>query len=150
MLEELKNELSKILNESDIIVDDIYIEEKNNYKFLTIVLDKVGGIDLDEIVAATEIINPIVDKYNICDDSYPSFHELEILISKQLGKNQPLNIPYWLANCLAHVGNLLGKKAPINSTRLEKIVKSLTFSNAKIKKELGFVPTDVLSNFVIR
>ena len=32
MLEELNSELSKILNESDIIVDDIYIEEKNNYK----------------------------------------------------------------------------------------------------------------------
>lgn len=80
MLEELKNELSKILNESDIIVDDIYIEEKNNYKFLTIVLDKVGGIDLDEIVAATEIINPIVDKYDICDDSY-----IMDVISKERG-----------------------------------------------------------------
>ena len=80
MLEELKNELSKILNESDIIVDDIYIEEKNNYKFLTIVLDKVGGIDLDEILAATEIINPIVDKYNICDDSY-----IMDVISKERG-----------------------------------------------------------------
>lgn len=80
MLEELKNELSKILNESDIIVDDIYIEEKNNYMFLTIVLDKVGGIDLDEIVAATEIINPIVDKYNICDDSY-----IMDVISKERG-----------------------------------------------------------------
>ena len=80
MLEELKSELSKILNESDIIVDDIYIEEKNNYKFLTIVLDKVGGIDLDEIVAATEVINPIVDKYDICDDSY-----IMDVISKERG-----------------------------------------------------------------
>lgn len=80
MLEELKSELSKILNELEIIVDDIYIEEKNNYKFLTIVLDKVGGIDLDEIVAATEIINPIVDKYNICDDSY-----IMDVISKERG-----------------------------------------------------------------
>lgn len=80
MLEELNSELSKILNESDIIVDDIYIEEKNNYKFLTIVLDKVGGIDLDEIVAATEVINPIVDKYDICDDSY-----IMDVISKERG-----------------------------------------------------------------
>ncbi len=70
MLDELKSELSKILGEKELIVDDIYIEDKNNYKFLTIVLDKVGGIDLDEIVDATNIINPIVDNYNICDDSY--------------------------------------------------------------------------------
>lgn len=70
MLDELKRELSDILSKKELIVDDIYIEDKNNYKFLTIVLDKVGGIDLDEIVDATNIINPIVDKYNICDDSY--------------------------------------------------------------------------------
>ncbi len=70
MLDELKSELSKILEEKELIVDDIYIEDKNNYEFLTIVLDKVGGIDLDEIVDATNIINPIVDKYDICDDSY--------------------------------------------------------------------------------
>ena len=70
MLEDLKKELSKILSEKDIIVDDIYTEKKGKYNILTIVLDKVGGIDLDTIVDATNIINPIVDKYDICDDSY--------------------------------------------------------------------------------
>lgn len=80
MLEKLKNELAEILKERELIVDEIYIEEKGNHKFLTIVLDKVGGIDLDEIVIATEIINPIVDKYDICDDSY-----IMDVISKERG-----------------------------------------------------------------
>lgn len=80
MIEDLKQELSEILKEKDIIVDDIYIEEKSNYKFLTIVLDKIGGIDLDAIVEATNIINPIVDKYEICDDSY-----IMDVISKERG-----------------------------------------------------------------
>lgn len=79
-MEELKEELSKILEKDEIIVDDIYIENKNNYNFLTIVLDKVGGINLDEIVDATNIIDPIVDKYNICDDSY-----IMDVISKERG-----------------------------------------------------------------
>lgn len=70
MLENLKNELSKILSEKEIIVDEIFTEKKGKYNILTIVLDKVGGIDLDTIVDATNIINPIVDKYDICDDSY--------------------------------------------------------------------------------
>jgi len=70
MLEKLKVELSEILNEKEIIVDDIYTEKQGKYNILTIVLDKVGGIDLDAIVDATNIINPIVDKYDICDDSY--------------------------------------------------------------------------------
>lgn len=69
-LDELKSELSLVLNEKDVIVDDISLDKKGKYTFLTIVLDKVGGINLDEIVDATNIINPIVDKYDICDDSY--------------------------------------------------------------------------------
>lgn len=120
-------------------------------------LSIAGGISRKSVMMACDLANVIPlceDKggvFNICDDSYPSFHELEVLISKQLGKKRPpLNIPYWVANILAHIGNLMGKKAPINSLRLEKIVKSLTFSNEKIKKELGFVPTDVLSNFIIK
>lgn len=120
-------------------------------KYLSI----AGGVSRKSVMMACDLAKVIPlceDKagvYNICDDTYPSFHELELLISKQLGKKNPMNIPYWIANCLAHIGNLLGNKAPINSARLEKIVKSLTFSNEKIKKELGFIPTDVLSNFVI-
>ena len=122
-------------------------------KYLSI----AGGVSHKSVMMACDLANVIPlceDKggiFNICDDSYPSFHELEVLISKQLGKKRPpLNIPYWVANILAHIGNLMGKKAPINSLRLEKIVKSLTFSNEKIKKELGFVPTNVLSNFIIK
>lgn len=121
-------------------------------KYLSI----AGGVSRKSVMMACDLakVLPLCEEkggvFNICDDSYPSFHELELLISNQLGKKTPVNIPYWVANCMAHVGNLLGKKAPINSSRLEKIVKSLTFSNEKIKKELGFIPTDVLSNFVIR
>lgn len=70
MFEDLRSELSKVLQEKEIIVDDIYTEKQGKYNVLTIVLDKVGGIDLDTIVDATNIINPIVDKYDICDDSY--------------------------------------------------------------------------------
>ena len=122
-------------------------------KYLSI----AGGISRKSVMMACDLANvmPLCENkggiFNICDDSYPSFHELEVLISEQLGKKRPpINIPYWVANILAHIGNLMGKKAPINSLRLEKIVKSLTFSNEKIKKELGFVPTNVLSNFIIK
>ena len=121
-------------------------------KYLSI----AGGVSRKSVLMACDIakVIPLCEEkggiFNICDDSYPSFHELELLVSKQLGKKFPLSIPYWVANCLAHIGNLLGNKAPINSVRLEKIVKSLTFSNEKIKKELGFIPSDVLSNFVIQ
>ena len=69
-LEKLKNALSEALKDDEIIVDEITIKKQGKYKFLTVVLDKIGGIDLDTIVAATNIINPIVDEYDICDESY--------------------------------------------------------------------------------
>ena len=98
------------------------------------------------------LILPLMEKggiYNVCDDSQPTFRELEIIISKQLGLKTPLSIPFWLAESMALVGDLMGKKAPINSLKLKKITGSLTFSNEKVKKELKWNPIDVLSNFKI-
>ena len=80
-LESLKNEVNEALKEKEIIVDDISLEKKGKYNFLTIVLDKIGGIDLDGIVDATHIINPIVDKYDVIDDSY-----ILDVISKERGE----------------------------------------------------------------
>ncbi|MDD3645395.1 MAG: NAD-dependent epimerase/dehydratase family protein [Bacteroidales bacterium] len=87
--------------------------------------------------------------YNVCDDSHPTFRELEVLIANQLGKKRPISIPYWIAKSMAMVGDLLGKRAPINTLKLSKITESLTFSNEKAKRELGWQPLNVLLNFRI-
>lgn len=99
------------------------------------------------------LILPLMEKggiYNVCDDSQPTFRELENLISKQLGLKTPLSIPFWLAKSMALVGDLIGKKAPINSLKLKKITESLTFSNEKAKRELNWQPLNVLENFRIQ
>lgn len=70
VLENLKEELSEAFKEQEIIVDAVEFEKKGKYKFLTVTLDKVGGIDLETIVDATHVVNDIVDKANITDDSY--------------------------------------------------------------------------------
>ena len=87
--------------------------------------------------------------YNVCDTRQPSFGELSVSVARQLGKRKPISIPYWMAWCMAMVGNLLGSKAPINSYKLEKMTKSLTFSNEKARRELGWETLDVLENYVI-
>ena len=66
----LKNEINSALKEMEIFVDNITYTKKGKYNFLEITLDKVGGIDLDGICEATRIVNPIVDKEDITDDSY--------------------------------------------------------------------------------
>lgn len=87
--------------------------------------------------------------YNVCDSYQPTFRELEALICKQMKKSLPLSIPYWLAKGMALIGDSLGKKAPINSLKLDKIAKSLTFSNEKAIRELGWKPMSVMDNFRI-
>ena len=85
--------------------------------------------------------------YNVCDTYQPTFGELSASVAKQLGKRKPISIPYWMAWCMAKVGDLFGSKAPINSYKLEKMTKSLTFSNEKARRELGWEPLDVLTNY---
>lgn len=82
-LTKLKSEVQDSLKSMNIIVTDIFVKEEKKYKFLTIELDKIGGIDLDAIVEATNIINPIVDKYDFIEDSY-----ILDVISKEQGEEK--------------------------------------------------------------
>lgn len=70
VLEKLKIDLQERLDSEEIIVDDVTFEEKGKYHFLTVTLDKIGGIDLETIVDATKIVNEVADKADITDDSY--------------------------------------------------------------------------------
>ena len=114
-----------------------------------------GGKVVKSILMAEDIARlvPLLEEkggiYNVCDTRQPSFGEISMSVAKQLGKGKPLNIPYWMAWCMAKVGDLLGNKAPINSYKLEKMTKSLTFSNEKARKELGWEPLGVLENYKI-
>lgn len=119
-------------------------------KYLSI----AGGKARKSVLMAQDIANlvPLVAVkggiYNVCDNHNPSFGELEALIAKQLDKRKPISIPYWMAKCLALVGDVLSI-FPINSSRLKKIVTSDTWSNEKAKRVLGWEPLDVLDNYKI-
>lgn len=114
-----------------------------------------GGKVKKSVLMAEDIARlvPLLEQkggvYNVCDTRQPSFGEISMSVARQLGKSKPLNIPYWVAWCMAKIGDLLGSKAPINSYKLEKMTKSLTFSNAKARHELKWEPLDVLDNYKI-
>lgn len=114
-----------------------------------------GGKVVKSILMAADIARlvPLLAEkggiYNVCDTRQPSFGEISLSVARQLGKGKPVDIPYWVAWCMAKMGDLLGNKAPINSYKLEKMTLSLTFSNEKVRKELGWEPMDVLENYKI-
>ena len=100
-----------------------------------------------------EITSKVITKnggvYNVCDNNNQSFKEISDRISKILNKESPMSMPFFIAKAMAIVGDILGEKAPFNSARLKKITDSLTFSNEKIKKELGLNPSSVMEKFQI-
>lgn len=115
-----------------------------------------GGKVQKSILMANDIANLLElakDKggiYNVCDTAQPSFGDLSQLIARQLGKRKPISIPYWFAKSLALVGDVVGKRFPINSLRLSKLTQSLTFSNKRAIEKLNWQPLSVLDNLHIK
>ncbi len=70
VLDEIKGLIENPMKELDITIDSIDYVLENNYHFLKIVLDRVNGLDLDTIVEATNIINPILDEHDLIDEEY--------------------------------------------------------------------------------
>ena len=112
-----------------------------------------GGKAKKSMVFANDVANliPVVAKiggvYNLTDGYNPSFEELSLIIAEKIGSKKPLNIPFWLANIMAKMGNLVGNKAPINSKKLAKITADLTFDDSKAKKQLNWIPKPVLAGW---
>jgi len=70
ILKKITESIEVELSKEEIIVDSVTFEREGKYNFLRIVLDKANGIDLDTIVKATHIINPILDELDLIDEEY--------------------------------------------------------------------------------
>ena len=81
VFEEIRASITEPMAKLDISVESVTYVVEGNYNFLRIELDKVNGIDLDSIVEATEVINPIIDELDLIDDSY-----ILDIISKEKGE----------------------------------------------------------------
>ena len=70
ILKEIRNNIEEPMKKMDIIVDSVLWEKEGNYYYLKIFLDKINGLDLDTIVEATNIINPIIDDLDLIKEEY--------------------------------------------------------------------------------
>ncbi len=70
VIKEIQNLIEEPMKKMDISVTSIEWVEENRNKFLKIELDRVNGLDLDTVVEATNIINPILDDADLIKDEY--------------------------------------------------------------------------------
>lgn len=103
-----------------------------------------------DVAAVIPRVSEIGGIYNLTDSYHPSFKELSIVIAKQLEKAEPSDIPLWLAKIIGRAGDLLGRKAPLNTNKLVKMTADLTFDDSKAFQVLNWLPTSVLKGFKIK
>ena len=70
ILSKIESIITGPMEDLEITVDSVTWEKEGKYNYLKIVLDKETGLDIDAIVEATNIINPILDEYDLIEDEY--------------------------------------------------------------------------------
>ena len=70
ILKKIEEIIKEPISKLELTIDSIEYVTEGKYNFLNIVLDRINGIDLDTIVEATNIINPILDEYDLIEDEY--------------------------------------------------------------------------------
>lgn len=70
ILKRVEELITEPMQKLDITVDSVTWEVEGKFNYLKIILDKETGLDIDLIVEATNIINPILDEYDLIDKEY--------------------------------------------------------------------------------
>lgn len=70
MENKVKEIIGNNLDELNLWVDSVIFEKEGNTNYLRICLDSNESIDVNKIVLATNIINPLMDKEDLIDEEY--------------------------------------------------------------------------------
>ena len=63
--------IEPVVTENGYVIESISYVQENSLYFLRVVIDKVGMIDVEDCVAVSKLINPLLDENDpIEDDNY--------------------------------------------------------------------------------
>lgn len=88
--------------------------------------------------------------FHLTDGHHPSFAELEAALATALGRRPPWRVPMTVARALAAAGSeferLSGRRALFDRSALVKMTSSLTFSDERARRLLGWAPGRVVDH----
>ena len=70
MKEDLIKEIGNSLDDLNVYIDDVFEEKEGKETYLRVVIDAEDIIDIERVVQATKIIDPVVEKMNLIDGEY--------------------------------------------------------------------------------
>ncbi|GAB3640788.1 NAD-dependent epimerase/dehydratase family protein [Spirosoma arcticum] len=109
-------------------------------------------IRVDDVAAVIDRAAEVGGTFNLTDGCHPTIGELEDALSRYVGRSQPIRaVPLVLARAVATVGDginaVVGRRFPLDTIALQKIVNSLTFSDQLAQRQLDWHPRPVLDLF---
>ena len=70
MKEKIVDLVGDKLEPLNVFIDDVYQEKDGRTNYLRVVIDSDTMIDIDRVVEATKIIDPIVEKADLVNEEY--------------------------------------------------------------------------------
>jgi nucleoside-diphosphate-sugar epimerase len=106
-------------------------------------------VDVSDVVAILPRIAERGDVFHLTDGVHPTFAEIELAIAAAMGRPAPPRIPLraarWVANIGDRVESTTGYRFPLTSRALSKMTSTLTFNDARARRQLGWAPQPALA-----
>lgn len=100
--------------------------------------------DVAKLIASDQLKAGI---FNLTDGVHPSFNQIEDVIADQMNRRIK-TIPNSVASIAAKIGDQL-PFFPLDSSKLNKIQSTLTFSDSKAREQMNWKPRSVIDHFKI-
>jgi nucleoside-diphosphate-sugar epimerase len=88
--------------------------------------------------------------FHLTDGHHPTFTELERTLAGAMGRRPPSRIPLRVARTAARMGDaveqLVARPMPLTTSRLQKMTTTLTFSDERARRALGWRPRRVVDH----
>ena len=68
--EKVKKIIEKTIVDNDYILDNVEYVKEGSVMFLRVTIDKNGGIDIEDCVNVSKLINPLLDKEDPIKENY--------------------------------------------------------------------------------
>lgn len=68
--DEIRNLIMKPIEEAGYFLDEVLYLKEEGQKFLRIVIDKEGMIDIEDCIKVTKLIGPIIDQADPISENY--------------------------------------------------------------------------------
>ena len=123
--------------------------KKNRYLSIGNGSAKKSMVLAGDVAAFISTIDGPSGKYNLTDGYHPSFSELESVIAGYYRKRKPFKLPLFIAKLLGKTGDIAGRKFPLDTKKLKKIISTLTFNDLSARNLLQWKSRQVLKYWEI-